>query len=302
MAFKGTALRKVSAAVRDPRLTPARPDLAAAWLQGEVEAERYVEGETRILLGPFAALTRIPDATAPLDSMILHGESFEVYEDKNGWVWGRSGVDGYVGYAPAAGFLPAAESPEPTHKVIAPTTHLYPEPKVRSYPAGALSRLSRVALTGAEEKGFAEIEGGLWIPSVHLAGLEDWEPDYILSAMGFLGVPYLWGGRSSGGIDCSGLIQMALAMAGIEAPRDSDMQEADVGRTLIPGEKLRRGDLVFWPGHVGLLTSPRGLVHANAHHMAVAAEPLRDAVERIGAPRCYRRLPLRRPAAPKSRS
>ncbi len=278
----------------DPRLTPARPDLAAAHLRGKVEAARFVEGERRILLGPFAALTRVPDASAPLDSMILYGETFEAYEDKDGWVWGRSGVDGYVGYAPAAGFLAAAEIPEPTHKVVAATTHLYPEPKVKSYPVGALPRLARVSPTGRVENAFAELADGLWIPQVHLAALDAYEPDYVLSAYGFLGAPYLWGGRTAGGVDCSGLTQMALAMAGIDAPRDSDLQEAALGRTLESGEKLRRGDLVFWPGHVGILTSPRGLIHANGHHMAVAAEPLRDAIDRIGAPRGYRRLPLRR--------
>lgn len=295
------AARKSSAAPSkpDPRLTPARPDLAAAHLRGVVEAARYVEPERRILLAPFAALTRAPDPSLPLDSMVLHGEPFEVYEEKAGWVWGRSALDGYVGYAPAAGFLPVDQAPEPTHKVVAPTTHLYPEPKARSYPAGALSRLSRVALTGRVENNFAEVEGGFWIPRIHLAALDEYEPDYVLTAMSLLGVPYLWGGRSSGGIDCSGLVQMALAMAGVEAPRDSDQQEASVGRALEPGEKLRRGDLVFWPGHVGLLTSPRGLIHANGHHMAVAAEPLRDAIERIGAPRLYRRLPLRRAGAAK---
>lgn len=264
----------------DPRLTPARADLAAAELEGRVEAMRFVTGASRRVAVPVAALRRRPAGDAPLDTEALFGESVRVFEeDAEGWSWVQLEADRYVGYVPSEAL--AAPGPAPTHKVAALRTFVFPGPDIKLPPREALVMGSRVTvrdLTG----GFAVTAEG-YLPAAHVAPLAEHEADFVAVAERFLGVPYLWGGRSSLGLDCSGLVQTALAATGVAAPRDSDMQEKAVGQEVPLDAPPRRGDLLFWPGHVGIAADGATLLHANAFHMAVAREPIADALARIAA-------------------
>ncbi len=277
----------------DPRLTPARPDLADIALQGRVSAARFVAGVARRVAVPVAPLRRRPAGDAPLETEALFGEAVTVFEDDaEGWCWVQLDADGYVGYLP--GDALTAPGPAPTHKVTALRTFVFPGPDIKLPPREALCLGSRVAVR--ETKGRFALTARGAIFAGHLATLDaPPETDFVEVAGRFLGTPYLWGGRSALGIDCSGLVQAALAACGIAAPRDSDMQEKALGRPLSLDAPLARGDLLFWPGHVAIAEAPDVLLHANAHAMAVAREPLRPALDRIaaaGSPlRSLRRLP-----------
>ncbi|MEL6219078.1 MAG: NlpC/P60 family protein [Pseudomonadota bacterium] len=268
--------------VRDPRTTPARPDLAAAHLRGLVEAERYADPTETMVCTPVAPMSATPDGTAAMTSQLLFGERFTVYDSDGQWAWGQSDLDGYVGYVPRSCLDdPAALGvPEPTHRVAALSTHVYAEPHFKARPGAALPAGARIAVTG-ERDGFGALGPGGFAPLCHLTPLETPAPDWVAEAERFLGVPYLWGGRSATGLDCSGLVQLSLQAGGHDCPRDSDQQEAALGRPLAARERLARGDLVFWKGHVGVMVTGSRLLHANIHHMAVAVEPLSDARQRI---------------------
>lgn len=263
----------------DRRLVPARPDLAAAHLAGTVEAARFVEGRPMRVRDAVAPMRRTPASDAPLDTEVLHGETVTVYETtEEGWAWGQLATDNYVGWVPSEALGPAGGAP--THRVAVLRTFVYPGPSIKLPPLATLSIGSLV--TVARETGdFAVTDQGGHIFAAHLAAPDRHEPDYVAVAERFVGAPYFWGGRTSMGLDCSGLVQLALAAAGIPAPRDSDLQERDLGRPLAPGEELRRGDLVFWKGHVGIVSGPDRLLHANGHHMLVVDEPLSEARARI---------------------
>ena len=278
----------------DRRVTPARADLAAASLTGRVEAARYVEGVVRQCAQPSAPLTFEPAADARQQSQLLFGERFKVYEEKDGWAWGQAELDGYVGYLPAAAL---GEAREATHIVAARSSHLYPGPDLKLRAGPALSMGARVRVV-EQAKGFSRLEGGGWLYSRHLSPLDLLERDYVKTGLSLLGVPYLWGGRSSEGLDCSGFVQLALLRAGIACPRDSDQQRDALGQPIEPRDdwsRVRHGDLVFFPGHVGFAVEGWKFLHANAFHMAVALEDFSDVLERshafaqIGVT-CIRRL------------
>ena len=264
----------------DRRLLPARPDLAAAHLAGQVEAERFVEGRVMRVADPLVPMRRRPSSDAPLETELLLGEVFTVYEATDeGWSWGQAAIDAYVGWVPSDSL--SAAMPEPTHEVAVLRTFVYPGPNMKLPPRAALSLGSGVAVVGIDGQFATLAAGGGSIFAAHLSLLGTVAPDPVEVAERFLDVPYLWGGRSSLGIDCSGLVQLSLAAAGIAAPRDSDLQEAALGTPVPADEPLRRGDLVFWNGHVGVIAGPDTLVHASGHHMQVVREPFAAACDRI---------------------
>lgn len=269
----------------DPRLTPARPHVADLRLRDRVAAARYVAGTPRRVTSPSAPLRRAPAADAVLDTEALLGDAVDLYDTADGFAFVQLARDGYVGYLPADSLGPA--DPEPTHRVTALRTFLYPEPDLKRPVLGHLSLGARLAATG-EAGAYLETPGG-YVFARHCAPVDAREPDYAATAARLAGTPYLWGGRTSLGLDCSGLVQLCLDAAGLPCPRDADMQERALGQALTfdPARPevagLRRGDFVFWRGHVGLMVDPETLIHANGHHMAVAAEPLAGAVARIAA-------------------
>lgn len=265
----------------DLRRLPVRPDLAAVSLHGVVQAARYVPGVTRQVVRPVAPVRRRPEAGAPLDTEALYGEIVSVYDEAEGWAWVQMHRDQYVGYMPADALT--ADVKPATHRVRALGTFVYPAMDIKAPPTMLLSLNSPLAVSEESER-FCRLERGGFIMRRHVAPLGRFEFDYADVAERLIGTPYLWGGRTRLGIDCSGLVQLALEAAGLPCPRDSDMQAAEVGEAVpisLAQEGLQRGDLVFWKGHVGMMTDSLMLLHANAHHMAVTVETLPEATERI---------------------
>ena len=261
----------------DPRLTPANGRVAAIDLKGKVEAEQFVEGERLQCVAPSADIRVCPDGG--LASQLAYGETIRVLETRQGWSFGQSESDGYVGYVPENSLGPVSS---PTHRVFRLKAHAYPEPSFKSIPARIFpfgAKLSAVS----EEGSFVEVHGGGYVPKSQLLDLGEFVSDFVATAETFIGAPYLWGGKGPDGIDCSGLIQLALHSAGHSCPRDSDMQEAALGEPLSSRDGLARGDLIFWAGHVGIMADGDTLLHANASHMAVVKENLRLAESRIKA-------------------
>ncbi|WP_132255444.1 C40 family peptidase [Methylobacterium segetis] len=265
---------------RDPRLTPARPDLADVALRGLVEAASYVEGVPHRVSAPSAPLRRAPSSDSGIDTEAVMGDAVSVYEVKDGFAYVQLRHDGYVGYLPADA-LGRAE-PEPTYRVRALRTFLYPAPDLKRPNRGHLGLGAAMSAEGQEGE-YLRLESGLYVFAPHCEPIAWREPDFAATAERLVGTPYLWGGRTSLGLDCSGLVQLALELAGLPCPRDADQQERALGQPLPPGDlgSLCRGDLVFWRGHVGLMLDGERLIHANGHHMAVAVEPLAVAVARI---------------------
>lgn len=264
----------------DPRLNPYRPDLAAAHLRGQVEAERFVKGVSYDVIEPVADVRRAPFPDAPLDTQALYGERVTVYESNGeGWAWGQLDGDGYVGWLPENAL--AKSGVEPTYRVIVPRTLAFPAPDIKRPPIAALPMNTRLTIAHQDAR-FAVTANGWHLPASHVAPLGSAYPDFVAVAEMFLGTPYLWGGKSVLGIDCSGLVQISMHAAGLKCPRDSDMQEASLGRA-VELHELRRGDLLFWPGHVAIASDAETMVHANAHHMMAAREPVKAALERIAA-------------------
>jgi cell wall-associated NlpC family hydrolase len=265
----------------DPRVTPARADLAAKRLEGKVTAGRYVEGRVMEVVEPQTSLRRAPQHDAWLETEVLKGERVTVYDsDAEGWAWGQLDSDDYVGWLDANALAPPG--PLPTHKVAALRTLVFPELSIKSPPLEALPFGAKLAVVRTEER-MAVLHSGGHVPAAHLQPVGKNETDFVAVAERFLGAPYLWGGKTSLGIDCSGLVQIALTACGITCPRDSDMQEAALGTPVVADacSDLRRGDLMFWKGHVAIIRDRASLVHANAFHMAVAIEPIADAMARI---------------------
>jgi cell wall-associated NlpC family hydrolase len=261
-----------------PRLILARPDLAAAGLEGLVAAERYEPATPLRLAAAVAPIRRAPDPASEQIDELIYGERFEALERAGGFVWGQAARDGYVGFVPAEALGPAGAAP--THRVAAIRTYAFAEPSIRSAARGPFS-LNALVTVEAEDGAFSRAPDGAWFWTGHLAPIGSFERDPAAVAERLLGAPYLWGGRTSLGLDCSGLVQQALYACGRSFPRDADLQLAE-GRE-IPRAAAARGDLVGWRGHVGMLLDATRLIHANSHHMAVVVEPLDAAITRLKA-------------------
>jgi cell wall-associated NlpC family hydrolase len=264
----------------DPRLTPARPDLAAACLRGQVAADAYVEGRALHVCVGTADLRHAPAPDAPLDTQALFGEDVMLYEDHEGWGWVQLARDGYVGYMSMAALVEGRI--KPTHRVTVNRSFVYPGPDLKFSARDALP-LGAAVRVRATKGGFAQIDDGAFVFSAHLLPSGENQQGFVAVAERLLHAPYLWGGKTSLGIDCSGLVQISLDAIGIDAPRDTDLQEQALGLPIAADPDLaglRRGDLVFWRGHVGIMRDETTLLHANAHHMLVASEPLRIARDR----------------------
>jgi len=261
----------------DPRVTAARPDLAAAALEGKVAAARFVAGEKRSVARGRAPLHVAPSRDSGRETELLFGEIFTVYEDKDGWCWGQAERDLYVGYVHGS-FL--GEMVVVNARVSGLMTPLLPacDVKTVAYDMLPLNALVKVEM---RKTGFARLAGGGHVSERHLAPLDVFAADWVAVAERFIGVPYLWGGKTQAGLDCSGLIQTALQAAGMSCPRDTDMQEKALGKAMPVDGTVKRGDLIFWKGHVGVMRDQSQLLHANAFHMQVACEPLADALARI---------------------
>ncbi len=263
--------------VFDRRLTPARADLAASFLKGRVDAARFVDGVRMQVKEGVVDVKREPRPDAGLDTQTLYGECVTVYDEEEGWVWGQLARDNYVGWIAANTLWSRVY--QPTHIVATPRTFLYPRASIKDPPLVGLPMGAELEIVDARESFSVTSEGG-FVFSRHLARIEAPVSDFVAVAETLIGAPYLWGGRSSMGVDCSGLVQNALLLAGVRAPRDSDLQQAELGQAVEAGAGLRRGDLIFWKGHVGVMRDAQTLLHANATHMLVTSEPLDEVRER----------------------
>ncbi len=278
----------------DPRTTPARADLAAAHLKGKLSAARFVDGIVHSVSRGRAPLHSRPQVEASLETELLFGQKFTVYESANGWAWGQSHFDDCVGYVDAIACVD--RSFEPDHRVTALATPLLPAPDAKRPVLDLLPLNARVKVLG-REAGFARIAPDGFVFDGHLEPLNAAVADWVCVAERFVGTPYVWGGLTHAGIDCSGLVQISLASKGVHCPRDTDLQEQALGQTLemtADFSNLARGDLVFWNGHVAIMLDGERILHATSFHMQVAAELLHDAVRRIepvaGAVTSVRRL------------
>lgn len=260
----------------DRRLTPANGRVAAARLEGEVEACRFTEGEPRRVTVPVADLLAAPGGKR--DRQLLMGAEVRLYETRSGWAFVEAETDGYVGYLPEGHIGAPVEA---THWVSAAASHLYDAPDLKTPARALLSLGSRLQVSGTEGR-FSRTPDG-WVATAHLTPVSERATDPVEIAARLIGSPYLWGGNARSGIDCSGLVQVACHACGLPCPGDSDQQEQALGQALDPEATLRRGDLLFWKGHVAWVSDADTLLHANAHHMAVAFEPLAEAIRRIEA-------------------
>lgn len=262
----------------DPRRTPANDRVAAARLRGVVDAPSFQEGTPASVSKPLVDLLREPGGAR--DRQLCMGETVLIYEQFDGWAFVEVTRDGYVGYISVRDI---GDAPDATHRVTARSTHLYESPDFKTPEKAAISFGALINLVGPVNERFAETGAGLYIPTAHLSLIDEVESDPVAVAERLLGTPYLWGGNSSFGTDCSGLVQMACLACGIECPGDADMQEQELGVPLFQDAPLQRGDLLFWDGHVAWMADADTLIHANAFYMATAYEPLEPALARIEA-------------------
>jgi NlpC/P60 family/Bacterial dipeptidyl-peptidase Sh3 domain len=262
----------------DRRTTPIRGDLADIKLAGKLFAPHYAVPMLRTGIAPVTEIHAEPHASSMPVSALMHGEEFAVLDIAGDWAWGYCLHDDYLGYLRVAEL---GDDFTATHIVSAPATLLVATPSIKApvlarYPMGA-----RIVCGEPSDCGkYRACENG-WMPVRHLSdvGKVDGTPADIAERL--IGVPYSWGGRSGDALDCSGLVQLVFGLKGVNAPRDADMQQAGFGKALGEGEALQRGDLVFFPGHVGMMADGDRLIHANASAMAVSVEPLDVAAARF---------------------
>lgn len=278
----------------DPRLHAFRSDLADIRLKGRVEAARFVRGAQYRITAPVVDVRHGPHGGSGMDTQLLLGTDILVFERQNGYAWIQSREDGYVGYIDDS--MMERDNTPHTHQVIVPRTFLYPAADLRLSPAVALSLGNRFAVIAEQEtRGtrYGLLQSGQALVLSHLRPVEQPAKDYVRVAEQLVHTPYLWGGASGFGVDCSGLVQLAMAAAGKKVPRDSDMQAGTIGTVITDPDALQRGDLVFWRGHVAIMTDRTHILHANGASMTVCREAFAQAQARIartdGPPVCLRR-------------
>ena len=278
----------------DRRLNAFRPDLADRRLEGQIEATRFTDGHKAQVCVPVLDMRNAPDANAGLDTQLLLGDVVTLFDEKNGFAWVQSKADDYVGYVPASGL--ATPGSATTHIITVSRSFLYAEADMKRPMRTALSLGNKLVITGTTKtrgSTYSLLENGEAVMSQHLRPANETVEDYVAVAEMLERTPYLWGGKSAFGIDCSGLVQLCLRMAGRSAPRDTDMQATLLGDALPDGERLQRGDLVFWQGHVAIMLDSNEVIHASGHAMMVVREQLEDAIARIepfyGRPTGFRR-------------
>lgn len=268
----------------DPNLHPVRADLAASRYRGVVEADRFVDAQTLQVSAGICPVRKAPAGDAEQLTQALHGDTIDIYEEQDGFGWGQMASDGYVGWFDMAALSAPVDSV--THRVTALRTYALAGPHVRHAAHFLLSMNAEVAATDRIENGFVWCKRDFWVPLRHLAPVgAGFAADPVAVAERFEGSPYQWGGRESLGLDCSALIQMAYAAAGIKLPRDSYMQRA-IGEAVEIGADLaglKRGDIICWRGHVGLMLDGQRIIHANGYFMETWVEALSDAQDRISA-------------------
>ena len=269
----------------DRRLNAWRPDLADSDLQGKVEAERFVDGIPVQVCVAFTDLRSKPNRDAGIDTQLLCGDRVKVFEENDDWIWARKEEDGYVGWIERSAVTDKLSNA--THRVCVPRTFLYPGADFKLPHHGIRSLGTGLAIVGEHENRgmrYFETDTGDAVFANHVCPIDQHMPDYVSAAELLLGTPYLWGGSTAFGVDCSGLVQLAMKVSGHKVLRDTDMQAATIGEPFALDEgqsTLQRGDLVFWRGHVGICQGEGMLLHANAHSMNVASEPVAQAIDRI---------------------
>ncbi len=265
-----------ASATTDRRLTPATDRIALESLRGTLERPAYTPGRAARLGVAVADLCR--EIGGARDRQVNFGADLTVIEDRDGWSFVQAAMDGYCGWLENTQLQDmTAPLPAITHRVSTPATHIYPGPDLKLREIGALSLGARVSVTATEGR-FSQLATGGWVPSMHLSTSRASDPGTIAESL--LGTPYLWGGNSRWGIDCSGMAQASWVACGVACPGDSDLQRKAFAEVTGP---LQRGDLLFWPGHVALALDETRMIHATASVMAVTIEAIEAAIARIDA-------------------
>jgi len=265
----------------DARTTPYKPDLAASHLKDVVHAKNYGDAVRHQVMMPVIPLHKTPANASMMDTQLLLGAEFDIYDIHNGWAWGQEvqpDGKGYVGYVPNMALARGAA--EPTHRISAIRAPVFIKPDLKTAIRTTLPLNAKLSVDG-QDGDYLRIPDMGYVHVNHIATIAEAKGDFVSIAELHLGLPYVWGGISPDGVDCSGLVQTSLRAVGSDAPRDTDMQEGSLGATIDKSTELMRGDLIFWKGHVGIMRDATTLLHANAHHMLVASEPLAEAIARI---------------------
>ena len=258
----------------DPRLTPANEIVACSSLRGKIKHSNFIEGKNYQINVPFVDLLSTPDGKR--NRQLIYGSKVKYFSAAKGWAFIQNTYDNYVGYVPESTI---ASETQKTHIVIAPLAHVFVEPNIKSKNIEILPLAARVS-GEVIENGFLETELG-WISVSQLKRKTELSKDPVEVSKLLQNAPYLWGGNTTLGIDCSGLIQISLLLCGIDCPGDSDQQMNTLGKNIDIGSPRKKGDILFWKGHVAWVVNERQILHANAYHMATVIEEANEAIERI---------------------